>query len=116
MEGPPPGRVLLPFDAVAARVAAARPIGRVVSVPIEHACGRIVGQPLIAAADVPATPRARRPGLAVLAEETFGAGAYAPAALSRAVPVRAGETLPEGTDAVLPEEAVERVGGPASAQ
>ncbi len=115
MEGSPAGRVLLSFDAIVARIAAARPTGRIVRLPIERACGCVLAEPLIAAADVPAAARARRPGLAVSAEETYGAGAYAPAVLSRAVPVRAGETLPEGTDAVLPEEAVERVGGRACA-
>jgi molybdopterin biosynthesis enzyme len=63
------------------------------------------------AADVVVSPRpeaalALRDGWAVTADATADAGSYAPAPLPRAVRVDVGESLPPGTDAVAPLDAV----------
>jgi molybdopterin molybdotransferase len=115
MDGPTPTRVLTPLDAVQARIATLGPLGRVETVPLTRAAGRVLAQEVHAAAAVPPRALARRAGIAVRAEETLGASAYAPATLTLAVPVAAGEALPEGADAVLPAEAVERLGAFATA-
>jgi molybdopterin molybdotransferase len=115
MDGPTPTRVLTPLDAVQARIAARPPLGRVETVPLAEAAGRVLAEAVRAAAAVPPRPLARRTGIAVRAEETLGASPYAPATLTLAVPVAAGEALPEGADAVLPAEAVERSGALATA-
>lgn len=115
MDGPTPTRVLTPLDAVQARIGMVAPLGRVETVPLTRAVGRVLAQEVRATAAVPPRALARRAGIAVRAEETLGASAYAPATLTLAVPVAAGEALPEGADAVLPAEAVERVGALATA-
>ncbi len=108
MDGPV--RIRTPFDDLRALIATARPLARIERVALGQAVRRVLALPVIAAAPVPARPLARREGFAVASAETYGAGPYAPLPLSRAVPVRAGETLPEGTDAVLVEEEAERLG------
>lgn len=108
MDGPI--RIRTPFDDLRALIATARPLARIERVALGQAVGRVLALPVIAAAPVPARPLARREGFAVASAETYGASPYAPLPLSRAVPVRAGETLPEGTDAVLAEEEAERLG------
>lgn len=92
------------------RISALPPLGRVHAVPLGCALGRVLAEDVTAADAVPPHPIARRTGVAVRAEETLGATAYAPTALTLAVPVAAGAALPSGCDAVLPREAVERLG------
>ena len=103
-------RLRTPLDDLRALIATARPLARTERVVLGQAVGRLLAQPVVAAAPVPLRPLARRPGFAVASAETLGAGPYTPLPLSRAVPVRAGEALPEGTDAVLGPEEVERFG------
>lgn len=108
MDGPL--RALAPLAPLLDRIAALAPLGRVEAVPLACALGRVLAEDVAAADAVPPHPIARRTGVAVQAEETQGASAYAPAALTLAVPVAAGAALPGGCDAVLPGEAVERLG------
>ncbi|HYD65004.1 molybdopterin molybdotransferase MoeA [Azospirillum sp.] len=79
------------------------------TVPLAAAVGRVLAVDVAAPADRPAADRATRDGVAVRAEETLGAGAYAPVLLmaGAATPVAAGQPLPPGTDAVLPVEAAQ---------
>ncbi|MDW8445209.1 MAG: hypothetical protein RML45_13835 [Acetobacteraceae bacterium] len=108
MDGPV--RLRAPLDDLRTLLASAEPLARVERVPLASALGRVLAEPIVAAAPVPARPLARRRGYAVASAETLGASSYAPVPLSRAEPVCAGEALPEGTDAVLPEEEAERFG------
>lgn len=103
-------RLRTPLEDLRALIATARPLARIEHVAPAEALGRVLAEPVIAAAPVPARPLARRTGFAVASAETVGAGPYAPLPLSRAAPVRAGEALPDGTDAVLAEEEAERFG------
>jgi molybdopterin molybdotransferase len=103
-------RALTPLAALLDRIAAIPPLARTETVPLDRAAGCVLVGEVRAAAAVPPRPIARRAGIAVRAEETQGASPYAPAALTLAVPVVVGGALPEGADAVLPEEAVERLG------
>lgn len=103
-------RLRTTLEDLRALIATARPLARIERVALVEALGRVLAEPVIAAAPMPAKPLARCAGFAVASAETLGAGPYAPLPLSRAVPVRAGEALPEGTDAVLAEEEAERFG------
>ncbi|WP_114375881.1 molybdopterin-binding domain-containing protein [Elioraea thermophila] len=97
-------RLRTTLEDLRALIATARPLARIEHVALAEALGRVLAAPVVARAPVPARPLARRAGFAVASAETLGAGPYAPLPLSRAVPVRAGAALPEGTDAVLAEE------------
>lgn len=79
------------------------------TVPLAAAAGRVLAVDVAAPSDRPAAGRAARDGVAVRAEETLGAGAYAPVLLTAgaATPVAAGQPLPPGMDAVLPVEAAQ---------
>lgn len=103
-------RLRTPLEDLRALIATARPLARIERVALAEALGRVLAEPVVARAPVPARPLARRAGFAVASADTLGAGPYAPLPLSRAVPVRTGEVLPEGTDAVLAEEEAERFG------
>ena len=76
-------------------------------VSIHEATGRVLAEPIAAPAALPPAAVARRDGWALRSEATIGASAYDPAWLSE-LPrrVRAGDALPPGADAVLPEDAV----------
>ncbi len=108
MDGP--ARLRTTLADLRALIATAQPLARIERVALGQAVGRVLAQPVVAAAPVPARPVARRPGFAVASAETLGASPYAPLPVFRAIPVRAGEALPEGTDAVLAEEEAERLG------
>ncbi|MBK1661312.1 molybdopterin-binding protein, partial [Paracraurococcus ruber] len=79
--------------------------------PPAAAIGHVLASPLLAPGPVPPAPVALQDGWAVAAAATLGAGAYSPVPLP-APPVRvaAGEALPPGTDAVLPDFALEAAG------
>jgi molybdopterin molybdotransferase len=109
MDGFP--RALTPLAALLDRIAAVPPLARTEAVPLERAAGRVLAEALRTTTPLPPRPLARRSGIAVRAEETLGAGPYAPAPLSLAEPVPAGGALPAGADAVLAREAVEETGG-----
>ena len=93
--------------------------GRTETVPLGEADGRVVGEQITAARNVPHYQRAAMDGYAVRAEDTFGASDRSPQALrrsgdavgpGRAAQVHTGSELPEGANAVIMIEQVEEVG------
>jgi len=93
--------------------------GRTESVPLGAADGRVVGEQITAARNVPHYSRAAMDGYAVRAEDTFGASDRSPQVLRRtdeavgpgeARQVHTGSDLPDGADAVIMIEQVEEVG------
>lgn len=122
-----PIRETLPLDeALAALLDAASPIERTERVPLREATDRVLAADAIAALDVPPFDRAAMDGYAVIAEDTFGAGPYAPRVLRRIekvytgqVPTRSvasgecveiatGAPMPDGADAVVMVEESEK--------
>ena len=104
---------VLPFeDALAIVQAAARPVERIVTMPVGEADGRVVARDVVATDDVPAFDRAAMDGYAVVAEDTAGASPAAPRTLRLAggvftgdVPARgigAGECMETATGAPVP--------------
>jgi molybdopterin molybdotransferase len=77
------------------------------------------GRTLANDASAPSRPSAAialQDGWAVSADETLGAGSYAPGVLLRAPPrIEAGQPMPAGTDSVAPLDAVKVSGGRAEA-
>lgn len=87
---------LATLEAVCGEVAATR-------VPVVEAGSRVAAVPVVAPAPVPDRALALRDGWAVCAQDTLGATSYAPCfAVTPPSRIRAGEPLPETTDAVLP--------------
>lgn len=64
----------------------------------------VLGADLVVQTPVPPVPSARRAGWAVPAEATLGASPYGPVPLAGVRLLRAGDALPEGTDAILPPD------------
>ncbi len=101
---------------------------KVESVPLEEALGRVLAEDVVSPIDVPPFDRATVDGYAVKAEDTFMASESEPVRLKvigevhagdapalkpgrgEAVYISTGAPLPEGTDAVIQFEDVERVG------
>jgi len=82
------------------------------TLPLHEALGLVLAAPLAAPAALPSSALSLRDGVAVRALDTVGAGPYAPALLPSAMaPVRSGEVLPQGCDAVLPADAVTHEAG-----
>jgi molybdopterin biosynthesis enzyme len=77
----------------------------VVEMTPEKAIGLALARDVVIATPLPHRPIALADGVALRADETLDAGSYAPAVLSIAVPVAAGEAIPALADAVLPFEA-----------
>jgi molybdopterin molybdotransferase len=73
---------------------------------LETATGRVLAADIRAANPIPAVDRTAIDGYALHAEDSLGAGAYNPLALT-AIAVEAGEALPAGADAVVPRDEVE---------
>jgi molybdopterin biosynthesis enzyme len=89
------------------RIAPVRPI----SIHIDDALGRILAAPVASSVPLPVQSVALRSGLAVAALDTVGASDHTPVPLIHsAVPVRAGDALPTGFDAVIPIEAAVETG------
>lgn len=122
-----PIRETLPLDeALAALFEAALPIERTERVPLRDATGRVLAADAIAAVDVPPFDRAAMDGYAVIAEDTFGAGPYAPRVLRRVekvytgqlptrsvargecIEIATGAPMPDGADAVVMVEETEK--------
>lgn len=77
------------------------------TLPAAEALGAVLAEPAIIPADLPPQPMALRDGFAVSADTLIGASPNLPLPLAAdARLIRAGETLPAGTDAVLPSEDV----------
>jgi molybdenum cofactor synthesis domain-containing protein len=103
----------------------AQPISRTERVPLLQASGRVLAEPVVAAADVPPFPRAAMDGYAVVAQDTFGAGNFNPARLrlvevvhaadiaqsavtpGACIQVATGAPIPPGADAVVQFEDTE---------
>jgi putative molybdopterin biosynthesis protein len=75
-------------------------------IPVQAAAGRITASPLSARFSVPGAHLAAMDGIAVLAEDTFGASEQRPVTLRGAVRVNTGNLLPPGCDAVIMIEEV----------
>lgn len=81
------------------------------TIPAADALGRVTQEPLFAALSSPAYHGAAMDGFAVRAESTYGASEEQPRRLQvgkDAFPVNTGHPLPEGTDAVIMIEEVQR--------
>ena len=117
----------LPLDeALVLLFEAAAPMTKTEAISIREANGRVVAEDAIARIDVPPFDRAAMDGYAVIAEDTFGAGAYDPKLLrcvekvftgqvpSRAlargecIEIATGAPLPQGADAVVMVEETEK--------
>jgi putative molybdopterin biosynthesis protein len=70
-------------------------------IPVETAAGRVTASPIFARFSVPGAHLAAMDGIAVLAEETFGASEQRPVTLREAVRVNTGNLLPPGADSVI---------------
>ena len=122
-----PIRETLPLDeALVLLLEAATPIERTERVSLREANARVLGADVVAALDVPPFDRAAMDGYAVVAEDTFGAGAYDAKVLrcvekvyTGQVPTRAvgrgecveiatGAPMPAGADAVVMVEETEK--------
>jgi molybdenum cofactor synthesis domain-containing protein len=122
-----PIRDTVPFDEAVARILEhTPPIERTERVGLDVAMGRVLAGSITSQSDVPPFDRAAMDGYAVVAEDTFGAGRYAPRSLTcvetvytGAVPTRAlasgqcsqiatGAPMPDGASAVVMVEETER--------
>jgi molybdopterin molybdotransferase len=117
---------LLFDDALRLVMDVAVPIDRVDRVPIGDADGRVAASDVLAAVDVPPFDRAAMDGYAVVAEDTFGAGAQTPKTLrcvdrvftgqmpargighGECIEIATGAPMPDGADAVVMVEETER--------
>jgi len=70
-------------------------------IPVANAAGRVTASPIFARFSVPGAHLAAMDGIAVLAEETFGANEQRPVTLRGAVRVNTGNLLPHGSDSVI---------------
>jgi molybdopterin biosynthesis enzyme len=101
MSSTPPLRLTPPDEALATLLAMLAPCPPR-RVPVAEAVGLVLAVPLVVPGPLPIRPVALVAGWAVRAEETLGAGPYAPAPLATLpVPVAPGDALPDRTDAVL---------------
>lgn len=99
-------------QALAWLLAAGRPTAGE-SVALADAGGRCLTQAVAVTPAASSQPLARRNGVALKAERTFGASSYDPVVLpvGEARPFQSGEPLPPGFDAVAPYDAVRLQGG-----
>jgi putative molybdopterin biosynthesis protein len=84
------------------------------TIPVDNALGRVTAKPAFAAVSSPHYHAAAMDGLAVRAEETFGASETNPLRLTvpqQAAALNTGEALPEGFDAVIKIEDVQEMAG-----
>ena len=122
-----PIRETLPLDeAMQVLLEASAPIERTERVPLREANGRVLAADAIAAFDVPPFDRAAMDGYAVIAEDTFGAGSYAPRVLrcvekvytgqmpahavgrGECIEIATGAPMPSGADSVVMVEETEK--------
>jgi len=108
-------------DALELILARAQPLGTE-TVDLMHARGRVLGQDIVADADLPGLPRSSVDGYAVMAgddaaefevleEVTAGRLAHVQVRPGTAVHIMTGGTLPPGADAVVMVEEVEQTNG-----
>ena len=124
-----PIRETIPLDeARALLLEAALPIERTGRVAIRDAQGRVIAAAPVSTLDVPPFDRAAMDGYAVIAEDTFGASSFDPKVLrsietvftgevarqrvtrGTCIQIATGAPLPEGADAVVMVEEIERRG------
>lgn len=117
----------LPLDeALALLFEAAAPITKTERISIREANGRVVAEDAVSRIDVPPFDRAAMDGYAVIAEDTFGAGAYdakvlrciekvftgqvptQPLSHGECIEIATGAPLPQGADAVVMVEETEK--------
>ncbi|MBW2622198.1 MAG: molybdopterin biosynthesis protein [Deltaproteobacteria bacterium] len=82
-------------------------------VPIDQALGRITAEPIFARFSSPGFHASAMDGIALKAEDSYGASPDQPRELrlgAQAIPVNTGHLLPEGTNAVIMIEQVEDAG------
>jgi molybdopterin molybdotransferase len=114
-------------DALSMMLESATPVERIETISIREVTGRVIADHAVSRVDVPPFDRAAMDGYAVIAEDTFGAGAYDPKTLrcvekvyTGSVPTRrvsrgecieiaTGAPMPEGADAVVMVEETEKV-------
>jgi molybdenum cofactor synthesis domain-containing protein len=122
----PIATTLLFDDALRLVMDAASPVQRTESVPLVDADGRVAAGDVPSTVDVPPFDRAAMDGYAVVAADTFGAGAHAPRTLTcvdrvftgqaatralragECVEIATGAPMPPGADAVVMVEETER--------
>jgi molybdopterin molybdotransferase len=113
-------------DALQMVLKEAAPITRRENVPLAQADGRVASRDVTAAVDVPPFDRAAMDGYAVVAGDTFGAGAHSPKTLrcvdrvftgqvpargiatGECIEIATGAPMPPGADAVVMVEETER--------
>jgi molybdopterin molybdotransferase len=122
-----PIRETIPLDeALTLLLEAAEPVERTERVPLGEANGRVVARAATSTLDVPPFDRAAMDGYAVIAEDTFGAGPYAPKSLTivekvftgqvprltvghgQCTEIATGAPMPAGADAVVMVEETEK--------
>ncbi|NYT05701.1 MAG: molybdopterin biosynthesis protein [Methanomicrobiales archaeon] len=74
---------------------------RTVTVPLAEAAGRITAAPIFSRISVPPRHLSAMDGIAVRAEDTFGASEQHPVTLTDAVRLNTGNVVPDGYDAVI---------------
>lgn len=111
-----PSFPLIPFEAVSAKLAALlAPAGRQ-TIPCTEALGWVSAGETRAPLPVPPTAIAQADGYAVTALDLAGASALSPVYLPSLPPVvSAGDSLPQGADAILPLQLLDAAGPFASA-
>ncbi|HEX2555957.1 MAG TPA: hypothetical protein VHL98_19845 [Microvirga sp.] len=106
-----PVPVLRPLAAVLAEAKAACGSLPAAAAAVGDAVGGVLAAPLVVPGPVPARPQALRAGFAVASRDLVGVSSYGPLLLSEPPPrVAAGDPLPAGCDAVLPEDGLARTG------
>jgi len=122
-----PIRETIPLgEALELLLESATPVQSTERIGIDEANGRVVAHAVVSAVDVPPFDRAAMDGFAVIAEDTFGAGAYDPRSLTcvekvytgqvptrrvnrgECIEIATGAPMPEGADAVVMVEETER--------
>ena len=116
-------------EALALLLESSVPIARVETLSIRDASGRVIAEEAASRIDVPPFDRAAMDGYAVIAEDTFGAGAYDPKILrcvekvftgqvpthrlsrGECTEIATGAPLPDGADAVVMVEETEKAEG-----
>jgi len=88
------------------------PINETEEIPVCESPGRITGEPIFARISSPLYPAAAMDGIAVLAQDTYGATERSPGRLKagqEAIWVNTGQVMPEGKNAVIMVEKLHQV-------
>jgi molybdenum cofactor synthesis domain-containing protein len=90
------------------------PILETEEIPVQESPGRMTGEPIFAKISSPSCPFAAMDGVAVLAEDTYGATERSPRRLKlgdEGIWVNTGQVMPEGKNAVIMAEKLNQVDG-----